>query len=432
MIQTAPPLNNAAGARPVASTASLAAPSKNDQLPIDFQDVQSLEQFDPELASRELVGYGLDCQASDLFLTDESTHIAVRMRRLGHLELLQRLSREAGRRLQNHFRAVGGADVTDHLKPVEGRDTIRLDDGRVVSVRIHALPCLHGTDLALRIFGGNEAPRSLDAIGLLSGERIRIEQMLNRASGLVLIAGPTGSGKTSTLYSMVRHLCDADRKIHTIEEPIERPIAGAIQSQVNHRGGVDFPRLLAAVLRQAPDVIVIGEIRDAATAKIAIQASQSGHLVMATIHARSAIATLQTLLAYDVEPRTVAASISGVVAQRLVRRLCRSCRVSVSAEHYEGYLGELRSRLPDGYRPSIWLPVGCDECQDGYDSMTAVPELLEVGPNVRRQLDRPFNRDDMQEAVLADGGTDFLTAGRMRLATGVTTVEELNRRLPIV
>lgn len=397
---------------------------------IDFQDADELAYFDPEVAARELLSYAVACSASDVFLIDEPSYVAVRLRRLGRVESVQRLSREAGRRLQNHFRAVGNADVTDQIKPTEGRDVVRLSDDRLIDIRISALPSVFGQDLALRLFGGDESIMNIDSLGLLMDERRRVRDMLASTSGLILVAGPTGSGKSNSLYAYLKYLRREDRKIHTIEEPIEHLMTGIVQSQVNTRGGVDFSQLLSAILRHAPDVIMIGEIRDRRTAEIAVQASNSGHLVLSTVHARDAVGAIESMSAFGVNPVFLASSLLGVVAQRLVRRLCPKCRFEIDVSDIDEYLSDIRGRVPASMQPSMYMPVGCDQCTGGYDRLTCVPEILQMSPPIVEKIHQGAPILDVARCAVENGMVPFKTAAQLRVAMGTTTIEEAARQLP--
>lgn len=401
-----------------------------EETEIDFVDADELREFDPEFAARELITFAVDVGATDAFLTDDQTSVEVSVRRMGRLETVQRLSSEAGRRLQNHFRAVSGAYVTDQLKPAEGRELMMLADGRAVDIRINALPNLYGYDLAMRIFGGDESIMSIDQLGIFDFEANRIRELLQSGSGLVLVSGPTGSGKTHSLYSFLKFLRGKNRKIHTIEDPIEHRVAGVVQSQVNHRAGVDFETLLAAILRHGPDVILIGEIRDTRAAEIAVRASGSGHLVVASVHARTAVGAIQSMLSYGVPSRFLANALLGVVSQRLVRRLCPHCRERYQLGSANGFLQSLARHLPDGYPRSLWMANGCQQCSDGYDRMICLPEILKVNAVLRRGILRNAGEDDLDRIATESGLFSMREAGQLRIATGWTTTEEIVRVLP--
>lgn len=403
---------------------------EDEALQIDFTDVDELGQFEPDVASRELLAYAADSGASDIFLTDEAGFVAVRMRRLGRVELLQRLSREAGRRLQNHFRAVGGADVTDHMKPVEGRDVIQLDDGRAIDVRISALPTVFGQDLALRMFHNDQSLMSIENLGFLPRELAEVEELLEAPSGLLLVSGPTGSGKTNSLYAFLKYLNRGDLKIHTLEEPVEYVLNGVVQSQVNHRGGVGFAQLLSAALRHAPDVIMIGEIRDRRTAEIAVQAGSSGQLVLATVHASTATGAVQTMAAFEINPHFLASSLLGVVSQRLVRRLCPACRFPIDLPDFPDYLREGDGELDFTPQRTLYVPVGCERCVDGYDRLACVPEILRIDSRLRRAISDRVDFERIADLAEQGGMTRFQTAARQRLALGITTIEEIIREIP--
>ena len=397
---------------------------------VDFQDPSDLELFDPEVAARELLGYAMEAGASDLFITDEPYYVTIRMRRLGRIEPLQNLSREAGRRLQNHFRAVGGADVTDQMKPVEGRNLIQIDDARSVDIRISALPSVFGQDLALRIFNSDQSLMDIDQLGFLTEELSAIRGLLDSSCGLLLVSGPTGSGKTSSLYSFLRYLNRGDSKIHTLEEPVEYTVPGIVQSQVNVRAGIDYSQLLYAILRHAPDVIMIGEIRDQRTAEIAVRAGGSGQFVLATVHARTAVGAIQTMSAYGINPHFLASSLTGVISQRLIRRLCPACRFEVDVSDVGGYLADVQPLLSGDQNASLFMPEGCDDCLSGYDRLTCVPEILKVNKEFRRAIADRVDYDRLEQIARDSGMLPFRRAAQLRLATGVTTVEEIVRVLP--
>lgn len=397
---------------------------------IYFTDPKEMKSFDPEVAARELIGYAIEAGASDVFLTDEASCVHVRMRRLGRLESLQRLSREAGRRLQNHFRAVGGADVTDHVKPVEGRDVIQLSDELSVDIRISALPNVFGQDLALRLFHTDQSLLTIEQLGFASVELGLVKGLLDVTGGLLLVAGPTGSGKTSSLYAFLRYLNRGDRKIHTLEEPVEYILPGIVQSQINLRGGVDYSQLLYAIMRHTPDVIMIGEIRDLRTAEVAVRAGGSGQLVLATVHARTCVGAIQSMLSYGINRHFLANSLLGVISQRLVRRLCHRCRMRIDVDDVPTFLELGKPWFNDQEKPSLFIPIGCEHCLDGYDSLTCVPEILKVGQALRRAMAEQVDLDRLGGIAQDAGLWSFRTAALQRLTTGISTAEELVRAIP--
>ncbi|MEC7679507.1 MAG: ATPase, T2SS/T4P/T4SS family [Planctomycetota bacterium] len=404
--------------------------TKVDFLEVHYSTEEEMRAFDPENAARELVQYALREKSNDVFITDEVDRVSIRMKKLGRIELLQYLSKEAGRKLQNHFRAVGGADVTDHVKPVDGREVIELENGVNVDVRLSALPNIFGQDLALRLFHAEQSLLDMDQLGYLEDELGMIRKLLDQNSGLVLVSGPTGSGKTCSLYSFLQYLNKGDLKLHTLEEPVEFILPGIIQSQVNHRMGVGYAELLHAMMRHSPDVLMIGEIRDAKTAEVAVRAGGSGQLVLATVHARTAIGSIQTMLSFGVNSNYLANSLSGVVSQRLIRRLCHACRVAVEVTSNSSEVDASQLQGGQGNHRSFSMPVGCEGCTEGYDQMTCVPEILRVNQVMRQAISERQDVAHLLEVAKGGDFRSFLESARKRLEKHVSTFEELIKVVP--
>ena len=249
--------------------------------------------------------------------------------------------------------------------------------------------------MAIRLLVGTPQVTALDQLGMSPRELNELAAMIEIPSGLILVSGPTGSGKTTTLYACLRHLNNGERKINTIEDPIEYAIPGLRQSQINPKADVGFAELLRSVLRQAPDVILIGEIRDAITAEIAVRAANSGHLVLASVHAPSAPGAVQSLLALGVNPHFLSSSLQGVIAQRLVRTLCPRCKAAFDLGDMPGTFEEVRAWLEPGEGQALHGARGCPEClQTGYSGRTGVFEVLRVTRELRRLIadGRPTRR----------------------------------------
>ncbi len=397
---------------------------------ITFEEFDATEAFVPEAAVRDLLRYAVDLGASDVFLTDEADHVSVRMRQMGKLRVIQKLPRGAGRRLQNHFRAVSGADVTDQLKPVEGRNMVQIDDDQWIDIRINAMPSVYGQDLAIRLFGRSDELVQLDGLGYLPAEKDAVIELLDLPGGLLLVAGPTGSGKTNSLYAFLKYLNRGDRKIHTLEEPVEYLLPGIVQTQINVRAGIDFSNLLPAVLRHAPDVIMIGEIRDSRTADIAVRAGGSGQLVLASVHSQTGVGAIQTMRAYGVNSHFLAGSLIGVIGQRLVRRLCAKCRTEIDVADFSNFHSALRAFVPKHFRPSFFYPGNCDCCLDGYDQLTCIPEVIKVDATLRRAIADEISTDRLQQIAIAAGSVPLPITAQLRAALGITTIEEIIQVLP--
>ncbi len=369
-------------------------------------------------------------QASDLFLLSEEDGVRIAVRRMGIVETLQTLSRELGRSAISHIKAEAGIDIGDRRRPHEGRLLQSVGD-RLVDLRVNIIPTLYGEDVAARLLDRKFGLRSLDQIGLNRNELMRLQSAISSPSGLVLVTGPTGTGKTTTLYACVQYLNSGARKINTLEDPIEYAVPGVRQSQVSSRIGVDFAELLRNILRQSADVIMIGEIRDEETAKTAVRAANSGTLVLATVHATVAAHAVQSLSALGVNPYFLSNSLLAVVAQRLVRTLCHECRVGYDISESPGTFADIQSIMEPGLGSYIYGPGGCENCfHQGYNGRTGLFELMVINRRLKQLIAQGVPADDLQQAAVECGMVEFSRAAMLKVAQGVTSTEEIMGELP--
>ncbi len=349
--------------------------------------------------------------ASDIHIEPYERHSSVRFRVDGSLREVVQPNRALHAALISRLKIMADLDIAERRLPQDGRISLRIGT-RAVDVRVSTLPSAHGERAVLRLLDKSEGRLSLEALGMQGDVLKRFEQLVTQPHGIVLVTGPTGSGKTTTLYAAMGRL-DADHSnIMTVEDPIEYEFPGVGQTQVNAKIELTFAKALRAILRQDPDIIVIGEIRDFETAQIAIQASLTGHLVLATIHTNDAASAVTRLTDMGVEPFLLSSSLLGVLAQRLVRKLCAHCK-SESDPHSQSA----------GYHP-----VGCERCgQTGYAGRSGVFELLVTDDAIRAQIHNRASEADIRAAALAAGMTLMRDDGERLVQLGLTSREELVR-----
>src|SRR5262245_1782876 len=275
----------------------------------------------------ELLAGGIAARASDIHIEPEEQGIGVRHRVDGVLALARTLPRAVGPALVSRIKILSGLDIADRLRPQDGRARVAVN-GVAVDLRVSTLPASHGEKVVIRVLDGRSTVPTLDGMGFHPEELERVERLLQSREGLILVTGPTGSGKTTTLYAALRRLKERGVNIVTVEDPIEYRLPGIVQVQVNERAGLTFAAALRSIMRQDPDVLLIGEIRDRETAEIAIQASLTGHLVLSTLHTNDAPSAITRLIDIGIASYKIATAVKGVLAQRLVRRACPACQVA--------------------------------------------------------------------------------------------------------
>ena len=379
----------------------------------------------------DLVHHALHLPASDLFVAFDESDAAVSVRHLGLVRPLTRVSHELGRRIVNLIKAHSGMDLVQRNRPLDGRWVCTLAAGEKVDLRVNTIPTLYGEDLCARLLRRSAELVELENLGLHRQGLGELKGMLGSSGGLILVTGPTGVGKTTTLYACLKRLNDGTRKINTIEDPIEYAMPGVRQSATRPQMSLDFPELLRGVLRQAPDVIMIGEIRDPLTAETAVRAANSGHLVLATLHAPIAAAAVDSMLALGVHPHFLGTSLLGIVAQRLLRTLCPKCRVSWDVSNAPHTFDEVRSWLQPGQGQTIYSAPGCDQCfREGYAGQIGVFEVLSVTKGIRQLINERATARRIRDKAVEQGMIDIRRAALLKVADGITSVEEVVRAVP--
>jgi general secretion pathway protein E len=369
-----------------------------------------------------LIAEAINQGASDIHVEPYENALIVRMRIDGQLrEVLQAPPRSKAR-IVSRIKVMARLDIAERRLPQDGRISLSLG-GRNVDVRVATLPSRYGERVVMRILDKDQALRSLDTLGLPAALQARFKGALSAPNGIVLVTGPTGSGKTTTLYAALTLLNEKSRNILTVEDPIEYAIDGVGQTQVNPKIGLTFASGLRAILRQDPDVVMIGEIRDAETAQIAVQASLTGHLVFSTVHTNSAVAAITRLKDMGLEPYLLASTVRGVLAQRLVRRLCAACKQpAVIGPAEQAQFSALGIEAPQ-----VFEARGCASCKGtGYVGRIGLYEFVTVDDDLRRLIHADATEDEM--AALAFRDNEGLRASGLRCAAaGVTSLSDVLR-----
>ena len=346
----------------------------------------------------QLLADGIQAGASDIHIEPEERGIVVRHRIDGLLRHARTLPRAVAPSLVSRVKILSGLDIADRMRPQDGRARVAIQ-GSVVDLRVSTLPASHGEKIVVRILDGSAGLRSLDAIGFSLNELARIRSLLEQREGLVLVTGPTGSGKTTTLYAALREIQARGVNVVTVEDPIEYRLPGIVQVQVHERAGLTFGAALRSIMRQDPDVILVGEIRDRETAEIAIQASLTGHLVLSTLHTNDAASAVTRLIDIGVPGYQIATAVKGVIAQRLLRRSCSDCGAS-----------------------------GCAACEGtGHRGRLAVAEILIGSPEFERRVAAGASTEAIAEAARAAGCSTLWESGLDLVRRGETTLDELRR-----
>ena len=363
-------------------------------------------------------------RASDLHFEPYESRSVVRFRVDGVLRDVIEPPRALHAALVSRLKIMASLDIAEKRLPQDGRIALKLGD-KQVDVRVSTLPTGAGERVVLRLLDKDSAQLDLASLGMSAATMAQMDRLIREPHGIVLVTGPTGSGKTTTLYAALSRLPRGTLNMMTVEDPIEYALDGVGQTQVNPRIDLTFARALRAILRQDPDIIMIGEIRDLETAQIAVQASLTGHLVLATLHTNDAASAVTRLADMGVEPYLLASSLLGVLAQRLVRTLCPACRRDVAATDAERAL--LR-QLGVAESQRLHAPAGCPACREtGYRGRTGIYELLVVDDRIRRQVHERAPEHALRDAANAAGMTPLRNDGVRWLADGTTSLAELLR-----
>lgn len=365
--------------------------------------------------------------ASDLHFEPYEKIYRVRYRVDGVLRQIATPPLQLANRLSSRLKVMSQMDISEKRVPQDGRIKLKLSKNKAIDFRVNSLPTLFGEKLVLRILDPSSAMLGIDALGYEPEQKDLFMQALDKPQGMLLITGPTGSGKTVSLYTGLNILNREDTNISTAEDPVEINLQGINQVNVNNKVGLTFSAALKSFLRQDPDIVMVGEIRDLETAEIAIKAAQTGHMVMSTLHTNSAPETLTRLRNMGVPSFNIATSVNLVIAQRLARRLCSQCKKP--ADIPQQSLLEMGFTETDLQQPEfqIYEPVGCNECREGYKGRVGIYEVMKVTPEISRIIMEDGNALEIADASARAGFNNLRRSGLVKVMQGVTSLQEVNR-----
>ena len=365
----------------------------------------------------------ISSRASDIHIESSEKNCIVRCRIDGMLAEIFVLDKDIYPPLVSRLKMLSNLDIAEHRKPQDGRFSVQVL-GRDYDFRISTLPVIHGESVVMRILDKTKAIIKLSELGMLEDNLAKFSRLTRTPYGMILVTGPTGSGKTTTLYAALNDIKSVEKKMITVEDPVEYQMDMIQQVHVNEKAGLTFASSLRSILRQDPDIVMIGEIRDQETLRIAIQAALTGHLVFSTLHTNDAISAVARVVEMGIEPYLVSGSLIGVEAQRLVRKLCPHCKQKITLTPMQ--LEHIIHLIPDDF--TFYAPVGCEKCsQTGYLGREMISEILPISDKISSLIAKNATKEELTSTALAEGFKDFFTDGIRRAAMGITSIPEVYR-----
>lgn len=395
----------------------------------DLSDLEAIQQQDPVVRFCSLLLLqSIKERAADIHIEPFEKQIRIRIKADGVLRELPTPPKSWQAGITSRFKVMSSLDISENRRPQDGRIKLMLD-GREVDIRVSTLPVVHGESIVMRILDKSAMMVGIQQIGMTPETLGKFLKIVERPNGIMLVTGPTGSGKTTTLYAALNEINEPTDKIITTEDPVEYQMEGLVQVNVNNNVGLTFARALRAILRQDPDVILVGEMRDQETAQIAIQAALTGHLVFSTLHTNSAAASISRLIDMGIEPFLITSTLVGIIAQRLVRMTCPRCRAPYKPTSEE--LLEFGTTPEEVADITFMKGRGCDDCHgSGYKGRLGIYELMEITDEIQHLILHDGTPDDIQNMAVSQGMKTMRQDGWLKICLGVTTFEEVARVTP--
>ncbi len=373
-----------------------------------------------------IINYGYKNRASDIHIEPLEKNSLIRIRVDGILHDIIELPKTLHQQVVTRIKVMSDLQTDEHLSPQDGKVTFNMGLEKL-DLRISIIPITNGEKIVMRLLSERSRQFSLHNLGFSQEDFLKVKKAYEQPNGMILVTGPTGSGKTTTLYSIIKLLNRRNVNITTIEDPVEYTIEGINQIQTNVRTGLTFARGLRSLVRQDPDIILVGEIRDEETAGIAINSSMTGHLVLSTLHTNDAATAIPRFIDLKVEPFLIASTINIIVAQRLVRKICTNCRVSETIQ-VDKLQEEFKRYFPKKNEISLYHGKGCDICHNsGYQGRVGIFEVLVVNDEIRDGITNKESAEKIQAAAVNAGMTTMLDDGIQKVKSGITTLEEVIR-----
>lgn len=400
-------------------------------LDVNLDDIEHLKDMASEApvirAVNQMIVRALELRASDIHLEPFDGALKVRYRIDGVLRDMETPASNSAAAVISRIKVMADLNIAERRLPQDGRIKVRVE-GREVDMRISTVPTLHGESVVMRLLDQGGVPLDFESLGFEGSNLTRLEALLERPQGIILVTGPTGSGKTTTLYAALEQLNTAEKKILTVEDPVEYQLDGINQIQVQPKIDLTFANALRSILRQDPDIIMIGEMRDTETARIAVQAALTGHKVFSTLHTNDAPSSITRMLDMHVDDFLLTSTVDGVVAQRLVRRLCEHCREPYTPPPELVSQYRLEQQLDENQPPTLYHPKGCKHCEySGYWGRTTILELLVMTEAIRKVIIERGDSDSIRRIAITEGMSSMHDDGLHKALLGWTTIEEVER-----
>lgn len=400
---------------------------------IDNEIKKPAEEISIVFIINGLIRYAYEMRASDIHLEPFQNVLKVRFRIDGVMHNIFEFPKEIQGEILTRIKILSNLRIDEHLAPQDGRFKFVLEDlGKEFDIRVSIMPSYYGENAVLRLLVESNTALALDNLGFSRRDLYVISKAITKPYGMILVTGPTGSGKTTTLYTILKILNNERITIITLEDPIEYSIEGVIQVQVNLQAGLTFDNGLRAILRQDPDIIMVGEIRDRETAKISVNAALTGHLLLSTLHTNDSATVFPRLLEMEVEPFLIASTVNVVIAQRLVRTICEQCKEEKELTDIE--INALSGLVPENIiaelreKRIVYAGKGCSACNNsGYWGRVGIFEVLLVSPNIKKLIMMQRPSDEIKKAAQEEGMTTIIEDGFQKVLNGITTIEEVFR-----